>query len=153
MIIDLNRYAPIVICDIDWVIADERNVRKRHTIVNDDWTHTVNWDWYFKDLWECPLITDALSLISAPHIHFFTWRNESCRQITEDWLDANLPHIQDYTLHMRKDGDYRKWDIVKSEFLSRIDTSQVMYAIDDDAYICQMYRQHGIKFIHVFFYN
>lgn len=149
-----ENFTPSIICDLDGVLVDERKVRKRFTVtLHSGEKKVVDWDGYFMALWEWELITTALPILNAPMIHFFTARNEICRDITTEWIDTHLPHIQNYTLHMRKTWDKSNGTDVKERFLSEIDTSKVLYAIDDDGYTCQMYRNHWLNFFHTHFYN
>lgn len=69
-----------------------------------------------------------------------SWREDSCRQVTEQWLiDNNIP--KDF-LFMRAEWDKRKDTIVKKEIYESLikDKFQVLWVFDDRQSVCDMWR-------------
>jgi len=79
-------------------------------------------------------------------IIFCTGRPERCRRDTAEWLVTNLSFLSDdYTLLMRKDGDYRADYIVKQEMLdTHIDKERVLFVLEDRKQVVDMWRANGL---------
>lgn len=83
---------------------------------------------------------------------FVSGRAERCRDATVKWLMAHLPELawnSDDTsrdVYMRKDGDHRPDNEVKSELLARIraDDHDPIMAFDDRDQVVKMWRAAGI---------
>jgi predicted kinase len=72
-------------------------------------------------------------------------RDESCRQITEEWLNTYLGVAWD-ELYMRPEGDTRKDNIVKYELFNNHvrDNFDVSYVLDDRDQVVEMWRKLGL---------
>jgi len=78
---------------------------------------------------------------------FCSGRPERCRHDTNMWLINNYNGpVGDAYLHMRKDGDFRRDDIVKEEILNaHIDKDRVMFVLDDRQQVVDMWRRNGLQ--------
>ena len=83
-------------------------------------------------LWQC----NNIVLVSG--------RPERCKVDTEIWLRQN--HLNWNALYMRKDGDFRNDDIVKSELLDELLSHgwKPIMAFDDRKRVVDMWRARGI---------
>jgi hypothetical protein len=63
-----------------------------------------------------------------------------------EWLFDNACLSEDeYTLLMRKDGDFRADHIVKQEILDKhIDKERVLFVLDDRQQVVDMWRRNGL---------
>jgi predicted kinase len=79
------------------------------------------------------------------HVIVMSGRDGSCREITQDWLNANLG-VSWNELHMRPEGDDRKDDIVKLELFNEHvrDFWNVEYVLDDRDQVVAMWRKLGL---------
>lgn len=92
-----------------------------------------------------------------PHIIELTWilegkaaivlvsgRSDECREATIQWLDKHEVPFQ--ALYMRKAGDHRNDDILKSELLDKVlaDGWRPIMAFDDRDRVVKMWRERGI---------
>jgi hypothetical protein len=89
-------------------------------------------------------------------IIFCSGRPERTRADTEEWLADNrfrrdigrapYPNYTYYNgLYMRKDGDYRRDDIVKQEILdAHINKDSVLFVLDDRQSVVDMWRRNGV---------
>lgn len=140
----------IIICDIDWVLANEQARRKKYL----EW-HEKDYDGYYSDVtndWHISILWDFLK---GKNVAFFTGRRESCRRQTLQWLDRR-PYIKadSELLYMRPDRDFRPARVVKEFFLAHLLTIyDVTLAIDDNRGICRMYNLNGIPTLHCHFYD
>lgn len=76
-------------------------------------------------------------------------RDESCREITEKWLDDNGVLFDE--LFMRPAGDMRKDNIIKAELFDAHvrDNYDVKFVLDDRQQVVDMWRQMGITCLQV----
>lgn len=72
-------------------------------------------------------------------------RDESCREITMEWLSSHVGQDWDY-LFMRPEGDNRRDDIVKLELFNNNirDKFHVQYVLDDRDQVVAMWRKLGL---------
>lgn len=128
-----------IICDIDGTLAHMKN---RSPF---EWSKVGNdrLDEVVAEVALRQVIThkDTLILVSG--------RDESCRQITEDWLDKN--GIVYDELHMRKEGDMRKDTIIKKEIYDNCIRGKynIRFVLDDRNQIVDMWRSLGLKCLQV----
>lgn len=137
-----------VIFDIDGTLSDASH--RMHHILN----KPKNWKQFFgevlKDSANTEIINIAKSLKQYGYvIIIMTGRSEVCRVDTEQWL-KNYDIAYD-ALYMRKEGDYRPDDTVKSEFLDKAigDGYNVIMAFEDRDRVVKMFRNRGIKCLQV----
>jgi hypothetical protein len=75
-------------------------------------------------------------------------RSEDTREATEAWLTKHVwgQWSKHAALYMRKTGDYRPDDIVKSELLDQIlsDGYKPVLVIDDRLRVIEMYKRRGL---------
>lgn len=91
------------------------------------------------------MIDLAIKLYDADQaVVLVSGRSNECRDQTEEWLDRH--HVPQCPLYMRRAGDRRPDDIVKSEFLDLIlaDGFQPIMAFDDRSRVVRMWRDRGI---------
>jgi len=83
--------------------------------------------------------------LSGRRVILMSGRNESCRNITEMWLDFHLADLWD-ELHMRSEYDERKDDIVKYEMFKKYVEGKyhVKYVLDDRDQVVAMWRKLGL---------
>lgn len=137
-----------VIFDIDGTLSNASH--RMHYIQN----KPKNWKKFFGlvflDGAHQEIINIAKSLREFGYvIIIMTGRSAVCRTDTEQWLKY---HDIDYsTLYMRKEGDYRSDDIVKSELLDNAirDGYNVTMAFEDRDRVVKMFRNRGIKCLQV----
>lgn len=75
---------------------------------------------------------------------FLTGRSDKYEDETRKWLDKYVP---EYTLHMRKEGDFRRDSIVKSEMVDNYisDKHDVVLHFDDRNQVVSVLRKKGLK--------
>lgn len=138
----------IYIFDIDGTLADLTH--RLHFIQGPkkDWTgFFANCE---KDapIPEVGLVATALG-VAGHTIIYSTGRSESAREITENWLDAyGLPVGE---VFMRRDGDHREDNIVKSELLDAIIEiyGDIAGVFEDRQQVVDMYRARGLRVFQV----
>ena len=142
----------LVVCDLDGTVA---NIMHRTHYVR---TKPANWEAFAKaiplDYPEAEVIAVVNALHSAGHeVIFASGRKESERELSLDWM---AKHIGDWVLetklYMRKEGDFRKDDVIKTEILAEIKSdfgNHPNIAIDDRLDVCRMWHANGIKLLRV----
>lgn len=91
------------------------------------------------------LVAELSFAYCSRQVVFCTGRNESCRAVTEEWLNNKLPWLPaGWQLMMRADGDFRPDADVKREMLEVIGKERVIYVIDDRKCVVKMWRQEGL---------
>jgi len=130
-----------IIVDIDWTIANKNN---RFAY---DYT-TVSEDMPYEDIISLVgILSDKYSII------FVSWRSDSCRADTEEWIGRYLGG-SGWTLKMRKEWDQRKDSIIKYEILQEIIKSYyVEYVLDDRNKVVKMFREAGLRVLQVADWN
>lgn len=108
-----------------------------------------DWDTYFSLCGEdepiMPVVKLAQALWKSNNFFFYvSGRSDVCREQTEQWL---MKHgLPKEPLMMRKQGDHRDDDILKSEFLDEIlaDGWIPLMVFDDRNRVVNMWRKRGI---------
>ena len=78
-----------------------------------------------------------------------TGRDESCRELTAEWLDFyGIPYSE---MFMRKADDYRKDSIIKKEIYDNdiFPRYNVLFVYDDRNQVVDMWRGLGVKVFQV----
>ena len=127
-----------IICDIDGTLAI---MGKRSPY---DWK-SVGIDTVKEDI--ANIVRTYHSLKNL--VVIFSGREDSCREITEEWLEKN--NIPYNLLLMRKAGDHRKDSIVKEEmYRTWIENDyDVMFVLDDRNQVVKMWREIGLTCLQV----
>lgn len=135
---------PILICDIDGVIANLEH--RLHWIE----TNPPNWDAFFDacdgDLPMAPVIRFLQSVESIFEIAYITGRPWRIRQKTVDWFArTGVPWAEGRMLAMRANGDFRPDHIVKWELFMRWcpDPLRVYAILEDRDQVVGMWRNQG----------
>lgn len=136
----------VIVCDLDGTLANcEHRV---HHVQN----KPKNWDAFYAGVREDEVNVPVLFVLDAflnrepiPfELIFCSGRPERCRADTENWL-REVCHITDFTLLMRKDGDFRADYIVKQEILDNaIPKDRVLFVLDDRQQVVDMWRRNGL---------
>ena len=112
-----------------------------------------NWDAFYAGVGDDAIhepVAEVLHRMTAEPLYykvlFITGRPERCRADTVRWLETNtLLWAADYSLYMRKDGDFRADYIVKQEILdAHIDKDRVLFVLDDRKQVVDMWRRNGL---------
>lgn len=138
----------IIVCDLDGTLADcEHRV---HHVRNTP----KNWDAFFAGVRDDTLNYPVLSVLNKfvefegfrYELIFCSGRPERCRADTVEWLLREACLSEDeYTLLMRKDGDFRADHIVKQEILDNsIPKERVLFVLDDRQQVVDMWRRNGL---------
>jgi acid phosphatase class B len=138
----------IVVVDIDGTVSKVGDRLKYLQQEKKDWNsfyEHCDEDEPIDDM--CQLVADLFVL--GNDIVFCTGRRESVRQKTEEWLDENIG--VEYTLLMRKDGDWRHDTEVKPELLSKagIEPEDVYFILEDRDSMVAKLRELGYRCIQV----
>lgn len=141
------------IVDIDWCISDERIRRSRYM---DHETWNIDWKWYFDRVSDDAPFKQLYPLLLANKIIFLTWRNESTKKETMDWINRHFPNL-DYSIMFRPDNNRDSAPVLKENYIKELINRWIMphsiaFAIDDDINIIEMYKKYFIKTIHIQFY-
>ena len=94
-----------------------------------------------------PAVLSVLHRFKSTHtIIFLSGRDDSCRKLTEDWLEFKAG-IKVDKLYMRTTKDSRKDSIVKSELYENFikDKYHVDFVLDDRDQVVAMWRRLGIS--------
>lgn len=128
--------------DIDGTLADATH--RLHHIQKEP----KDWDAFFEACSEDKpihhLIGVARALVWMAPIIFVTGRAERCRAKTEAWLMEHLSFSE--PLYMRKDGDHRPDNEVKSDLLDQLiaDGHEPIMVFDDRKICVDLWRSRGI---------
>ena len=139
----------IYIFDIDGTLADLSHRLHHIQKTPKDWT-----GFFANCEGDSPIleiVEIAKNLAWAGHtVVYSTGRTEDTRKLTEDWMDKyGLP---DAEMFMRKTGDHREDNIVKSELLdSIIDIfgKDIAGVFEDRQQVVDMYRARGLRVFQV----
>ena len=121
-----------------------------HTIIVDiDGTVAIHtnrgpfeWNKVDTDLPNTPIINIVYNYYNMGYnIIFLSGRSDVCKDLTIKWLDKHIP-INEYKLYMRKDGDMRKDNIVKTEIFDKYirDKYFIEFVLDDRDQVVSMWR-------------
>ena len=138
-------YKQCFIFDIDGTLSDPSH--RLHFIQGE----TKNWDAFF----EACSVDESISHMVALCWHlidagcsvvFLSGRSDQIRAKTRNWLIQNIGNLSAPRIYMRREGDYRPDDIVKSELLDQIlaDGWRPTMAFEDRARVVRMFRDRGI---------
>jgi len=134
-----------VIFDLDGTLADLTH--RRHFIES----RPKRWDDFFKaahrDTVIEPIARCARNFALGNRVIICSGRPDSLRDVTEKWLSKMWGAACNHSaLYMRKAGDYRPDDIVKSELLDRIlaDGYRPELVFDDRRRVVDMWRRRGL---------
>ena len=134
-----------IIVDLDGTMSDPRH--RLHYILGEkkDW-HLFNKSSSQDpvNIW-CKAIVLSIYKFSGTKIIFLTGRTEDFINDTAEWI-KDKTDINQYTIFMRKKGDYRPADEFKKEIYETHikDNYNVLFALDDDPKIVKMWRKLGI---------
>lgn len=135
---------PYVIFDIDGTLAD--NDHRRHYVEN----RPKNWKAFFSEMHkDTPkrMVRDLNWWLtkSGYGIILVTARFDEYRQVTKDWLHANLIHYD--SLYMRSDKDFRPDTEVKKEIYEQKlrPFFDVRLVVDDREPVVRMWRSLGLE--------
>jgi len=140
----------VILCDLDGTVADLSH--RLHFISGE----TKNWDGFFA---ACPadsLIQDVANTVrtlsdAGCSIIYVTGRSDAIRAQTAQWIADNF--LPDGPIYMRKAGDHRHDNIVKSELLDHLLDSvrrdDILGAFEDRKQVVDMYRQRGLTVFQV----
>jgi predicted secreted acid phosphatase len=141
-----------IIVDIDGTIANNS-----HRVRFVDGSQVKDWDQFNALSANDPVNEWCRDMVYGLHdqgykIVFLTARNGSkeTREMTERWLKANIRQDIPYVLYMREVGDTRTDFISKEEiYLVQIAPYyDVVMAIDDKRFVCDMWLSLGIVALH-----
>lgn len=135
----MNKQKAIIV-DIDGTLADMRGVRGPF-----DWDK-VHLDRPHEDVIE--LVRDLKST-SKYKIIIITGRDGVCEEATLEWLVGHMIPFDVFC--MRKAGDFRKDNIIKSEiYMDRLRPKyDVKFVIDDRNQVVEMWRSLGLRVLQV----
>jgi phosphoglycolate phosphatase-like HAD superfamily hydrolase len=132
----------IVAFDLDGTLC---NIEHRLHFIRDK---PSNWPAFFRacadDKPVFQVIRVAEAMRNAGHtIEVWSGRSDAVREQTEFWL--HQWGIGYHTLRMRKDGDYRADNIVKSEWFDSLSVHErPALAFDDRQQVVNMWRSRGV---------
>lgn len=144
---------PIYLVDIDGTVAD---LSHRLWMIKTD---PPDWDGFFaacsEDAPIVPVIHTVRTLgLAGADIVFISGRSDATQNATTDWLLTHGLTMID-GLYMRKAGDHRPDNIVKSELLDQflkdrgITESDITAAFEDRDQVVKMYRDRGVRVFQV----
>ena len=137
----------LIVCDLDGTLCD---IEHRTHWVQVPSGVRKNWDAFFSEVPnDTPnqVVLDLLYIMDdcGYTIIFCSGRPERCRADTVEWLEKHYFIEGHYKLYMRKDGDFRRDDIVKEEILNEhIDKERVQFVLDDRNQVVDMWRRNGL---------
>jgi hypothetical protein len=156
----------IIICDLDGTLCGiEHRLHHVQKADSNGLKRKPDWDAFFAGIRDDVVNEPVLRVLQEMtlgncgcnygerrEIIFCSGRPERCRADTVEWLhrvDEDLfnpdPELENYKLYMRKDGDFRRDDIVKQEILdSSIDKDRVLFVLDDRQQVVDMWRRNGL---------
>ena len=137
----------LIVCDLDGTLCD---IEHRTHWVQVPSGVRKNWDAFFSEVPnDTPnhAVLDLLNIMDdcGYTVTFCSGRPERCRADTVEWLEKHYFTDGHYELYMRKDGDFRRDDIVKEEILNEhIDRERVKFVLDDRDQVVDMWRRNGL---------
>ena len=136
----------IVVVDIDGTVS---KVGDRLKYLQQE---KKDWDSFYEHCDEDEPIDDMCQLVAdlfvlGNDIVFCTGRRSGVRQKTEEWLDENIG--VEYTLLMRKDGDWRHDTEVKPELLANYTPDDVYLILEDRDSMVAKWRELGYRCLQV----
>ena len=139
----------LIVCDLDGTLCD---IEHRTHWVQVPSGVRKNWDAFFSEVPNDTVNEPVLEVLDTfrydqyrREIVFCSGRPERCRSDTVEWLKKHDFLDGYYELYMRKDGDFRRDDIVKEEILNEhIDKERVQFVLDDRNQVVDMWRRNGL---------
>lgn len=137
--LDIRRDLPrAIIVDIDGTLAHkgDRNAYDYKNVDKDKCDEVIS------------ELTNQLYRLNY-RIIILSGREDSCRDLTKQWLSDNIIHYHD--LYMRKSKDIRKDAVVKKEIYDQQikDHYSVLCVFDDRNQVVDMWREIGLKCLQV----
>lgn len=140
----------IIVVDIDGTIS---KVGDRIKYLQQD---KKDWDSFYEHCDEDDVHIDIMTLVQTLYddgyydIVFCTGRRESCREKTAKWL-AKYSNINEYTLIMRPNYDFRHDTEVKPELLKEynITPDRVLFILEDRDSMVAKWRELGYRCLQV----
>ena len=137
---------PYIMCDLDGTLCDIEH--RTHHVKGKG---RKNWKKFFEAMTEDKLNEAVSEVLRRFHgdyaIVFVSGRPSDYRTETEEWIKKHLHVVSDYTLFMRKEGDFRPDDIVKGEIYDR-DIAPTfgtpLFILDDRDKVVHMWRLKGL---------
>ena len=137
-----------IICDLDGTAAlMDCRIKDRDEQIKQDGSKRNAWTAFNRGIGQEPVNEPVLKLLQNMNpnyeIVYVSGRSNEFRERTYDWLIRNeFPGVGSLLL-MRKEGDYRRDDIVKKELIenSNIDMSDVLFVLDDRDQVVKMWRE------------
>ncbi len=134
----------VIIFDIDGTLANLDH--RLHHIKNGN----RRWDEFHQEcVNDVPIepivkLNHMIEALGSHKIILVSGRSDIVRKETEEWLEKHMVGWDE--LHMRKDGDYRADDIIKSEILDQLweKNYQILFTVDDRQRVVDMWRKRGI---------
>ena len=115
-----------------------------------------DWDSFYDHCDEDEAFQDIIDLIESLHtsgynVVFCTGRRESVRDKTKNWLSKHFWLIHDYTLLMRKDGDFRHDTEIKPELIKSMNLTpdNVLFILEDRDSMVTKWRELGYRCLQV----
>lgn len=135
---------PLIICDIDGVIADCS--QRLHYIQE----KPANWDGFFEDCdFDAPIVP-VIELLRALNVNGFdigyiTGRPKRIREKTVKWFKQHyVPFKEGQLLLMRTDGDHREdWIVKWLLFEEWVEQKRVFAILEDRDQVVKMWRDKG----------
>lgn len=135
-----------IVCDIDGTVAlfdrDKKNPYCRD-FENDEDNKPITDMLHYMNKGKIELGDDEYKII------FVSGRSDDHRKVTEEWIDLNI--TDEYQLHMRKHGDFRKDSIIKREIYNEHIKGKfnVLFVLDDRNQTVNMWRRNGLTCLQV----
>jgi uncharacterized HAD superfamily protein len=116
----------------------------------EDTYNSTDFDEFHEAASNCPAIWSTVDSTlnwysTGRDIIVVTARSSKYRRVTENWLkERYIPY--DGFLYMRKEGDIRSDYYVKKDILAELTQHwDIVYAIDDNPSIIDLWRENGIR--------
>lgn len=138
----------IVIVDIDGTIAKAGDRLKYLYQIPKDWDSFNNHCDEDEPYSNIINFINQLNNFLKYKIIFCTGRPEKCREKTTKWL-TKYTTIENFSLLMRKDGDYRHATLIKPELIKNINKEDVLFIIEDDTNMAMKWRHLGFCVLQV----
>ena len=144
----------IIVCDLDGTLANcEHRVHHVQRVDGNGLKKKPDWEAFYAGVKDDTVNHAVCTTLGKfvddgrYHIIFCSGRPEHCRIDTVEWLEDNVGFLSasQYTLLMRKDGDFRADHIVKQEILdNHINKEKVLFVMDDRQQVVDMWRRNGL---------
>ncbi|MDY3115959.1 MAG: NIF family HAD-type phosphatase [Sutterella sp.] len=126
------------IFDLDGTLADPSH--RMHYL------EQRNWNAFYAHCAEDPEIKPMAEfcrrIADVYEILIFTGRTDVTAEDTVDWLEKH--QIRWSRIFFRKEGDFRKADQLKREWLGMLDRDRIAFAVDREPSVIEMFRKEGV---------